>query len=261
MMKCSSSLVLLAAFSFAGSCVSAASPISIGFFQGNGTSHVGHNDNFYAVLGVAATSAFGADGFTLQNHTDAEVKSITRASHDVMVFPGGSGGGQAKAIGEDGMAAMRKFVSEGGGYIGTCGGAFLGLQHIQFYGPGPSGHGPPTQEPWDRGHGNVSVEFTAGGLSAMNLGTDFDGNVTIKYWQGPIVKAADLPANVSQWAFFRTEIHSQHPNETTGEMVNTPAFSAVDYGQGRVVLNSPHPELGPQHPQIYTGELKWVLRE
>ena len=47
---------------------------------------------------------------------------------DVVVFPGGSGNGQAKAIGLAGLEALRKFVQAGGGYIGTCGGAFLGLQ-------------------------------------------------------------------------------------------------------------------------------------
>jgi hypothetical protein len=70
-----------------------------------------------------------------------------------------------------------------------------------------------------------------------------------------------MPANVSQLAFFRTEIHSRHTNETAGEMVNTPAITTMDnYGSGRVVLNSPHPELLPQLPQIYAGELQWVLR-
>ena len=242
-------------------CASSGSPTRIGFYQGNGTSHPGANDGFYEVLSVAAASAFGPGGFRISNATDEDVAAITRASHDIRVFPGGSGNGQATAVGEGGLSAMRDFVAAGGGYIGTCGGAFLGLQHILFYGDGPAGRGPPTQEPFDRGHGNVSVEFTAGGRSALRLGDEFEGNVTIMYWQGPIVKPADMPANVSQLAFFRTEIHSRHTNETAGEMVNTPAITTMDnYGSGRVVLNSPHPELLPQLPQIYAGELQWVLR-
>lgn len=63
--------------------------------------------------------------------------------------------GQATAIGEEGLAAVRRFVAAGGAYIGTCGGAFLALQHLLLYGLGPAGKGPPTQEPWDRGHGPV----------------------------------------------------------------------------------------------------------
>jgi hypothetical protein len=70
-------------------------------------------------------------------------------------------------------------------------------------------------------------------------------------------------------SFFRTEIHNEHTNETTGNMVNTPAMTSAIYGEGRVVLNSPHPELPPEEPpggasktrpEIYEGELAWVLR-
>ena len=84
-------------------------------------------------------------------------------------------------------------------------------------------------------------------------------------WQGPIVKDQDLPKNVTRLASFRTEIHSNHPNETKGEMVNTPAITSIGYGRGRVVLNSPHPEIptdaaNKTYPAIYAGELRWVLR-
>ena len=63
-----------------------------------------------------------------------------------------------------------------------------------------------------------------------------------KTFQGDIVKDRDLPANVTRLAWYRSEIHSNHANQTTGEMVNTPAITAMDgYGphKGRVVLNSP----------------------
>jgi glutamine amidotransferase-like uncharacterized protein len=242
-----------------------ASDIKIGFYQGNGTSEPHHNDVFFSTLNTAATKAFNK--FTITNLTEAAVGALMPGDYSVVVFPGGSGNGQAAAIGDAGMAAVRNFVSSGGGYIGTCGGAFLGIQHIKFYGNGPngpSGRGPPTQEPFDRGHGTVNVEFTKDGVADLGLDVSIFGgnkNVTIMYWQGPIVKTVDLPKNVSKLAFFRTEIHSKHTNETTGEMVNTPAITSLDnYGKGRVVLNSPHPELDPKIPDIYTGELLWVLR-
>ncbi|MCH2149974.1 MAG: succinylglutamate desuccinylase/aspartoacylase family protein, partial [Phycisphaerales bacterium] len=46
---------------------------------------------------------------------------------DVVVFPGGSGSGQGKAIGERGREAVRSFVDGGGAYIGVCAGAYLAL--------------------------------------------------------------------------------------------------------------------------------------
>jgi hypothetical protein len=62
-------------------------------------------------------------------------------------------------------------------------------------------------------------------------------NVSVTYWQGPIIKDADLPVNVTRFAFFRSEIHSLHTNETRGEMVNTPAIHSIGYGKGRVVVS------------------------
>ena len=85
----------------------------------------------------------------------------------------------------------------------------------------------------------------------------------------------NVPANVTVLSVFRTEIHSEHTNETTGNMINTPAMTSASYGHGRVVLNSPHSEIPPEHeppsrepssgpgrtrPEIYEGELAWVLR-
>lgn len=132
--------------------------IRIGFYQGNGTSEPHHNTAFFTTLTAAASAAFpsakNAAGFTITNLTEADVGELVpfgkNGAYHVVLFPGGSGNGQAKAIGAKGRQAVRDFVSAGGGYIGTCGGAFLGLQHIWFYGYGPAGRGPPTQEPFDR---------------------------------------------------------------------------------------------------------------
>jgi hypothetical protein len=151
-----------------------------------------------------------------------------------------AGNGQAAAVGPAGLAAIRKFVSAGKGYIGTCGGSFLGIQHVGFYLPTehtPCGDvsrqdkltqphcTPATQEPFDRGDGNVLVEFTQAGLAQLRLPrARFGGNTTIFYAQGPIVKAAALPPWVAQLAFYRSEIHSKHTANTTGEMVGTVSF-------------------------------------
>lgn len=246
----------------------AVAAFKIGFYMGPGASREVHNgtsamDLFYSTLTTAATATFGGSGYTVSNFTTgAAVAALKPGVYGAMVFPGGSGNGQAKAIGAAGIEAVRNHVRGGGGYIGTCGGAFLGLSHIRFYGDGPAGNGPVTQEPWDRGHGVVQIEFTAQGRSELLLeASTFGGNVSIMYWQGPIVKDKDLPTNVTRLGYFRTEIHTGHPGSTTGEMVNTPAITSIDdFGKGRVVLNSPHPELAPHLPAIYAGELHWIAR-
>ena len=226
---------------------------AIGFYTGPGTSS--NLDPFYSTLSSAAHSALGE--YTISNLSTAEhvIAFAGNSRSSLMVFPGGSGNGQAQAIGAKGMSAIRSFVAGGGGYLGTCGGAFLGLSHLKFFGD-PS---PPTQEPYDRGHGDIQLRFSQDGLNELGLDRGrFSGNVTIMYWQGPIVSNKDLPANVTRVASFLTEIHSRHTNQTTGEMAGTAAITSIEFGRGRVVLNSPHPELTPNLPEIYAGELSWL---
>src|SRR5258707_820421 len=43
---------------------------------------------------------------------------------DVVIFSGGSGSKESAAIGEAGREEVRRFVREGGGYIGICAGAY-----------------------------------------------------------------------------------------------------------------------------------------
>lgn len=108
------------------------------------------------------------------------------------------------------------------------------------------------------------MQFTTDGLSSLGLRQFRAKNVSITYAQGPIVATASFPSNVSLLSFFRTEVHKKHTNETKGTMVNTPAITSTEYGSGRVVLNSPHPEIpiedGSTLPAIYAGELAWAAR-
>ncbi|MBN1591576.1 MAG: succinylglutamate desuccinylase/aspartoacylase family protein, partial [Pirellulales bacterium] len=49
-----------------------------------------------------------------------EINDRTLAQFDVVIFPGGSGSRQAKAIGSEGRQAVARFVERGGGYLGIC---------------------------------------------------------------------------------------------------------------------------------------------
>ena len=49
-------------------------------------------------------------------------------------------------------------------------------------------------------------------------------------------------ANFTPLATFTSEIHSGHPQWTTGQQVGTPAILTAQHGAGRVLISSPHPE-------------------
>merc|ERR1712039_821911 len=88
------------------------------------------------------------------------------------------------------------------------------------------------------------------------------GNVTIMYHNGPMVDDSDFPSNVTRLAYFRAEGAPWQLEVGDVEMVGKPAITSTDYGEGRVILNSPHPEHIPglaASAEIYAGELKWVM--
>lgn len=240
--------------------------VRIGFYTGKGTLSV---HDFYMMIHTSADQSFGPWGYTVANMSSgAAVTKLSRDSFDIVVFPGGSGTGQSNELGVEGRAAVVDFVKAGGGYIGTCGGAFLGFSHLKFYGdPGPQHQGYP---PACHAHGcNTSVELSAAGLESLGLEgkPEFEGNVTIMYHNGPMLKREDLPPQVSVLASFREQgapwtgaLQSEYtPYNITN---TTPAITSTEYGAGRVVLNSPHPEHLPGliiSAEIYAGELSWAL--
>ena len=69
----------------------------------------------------------------LNSFKDMEVRTVNAAEigegklsgFDLLIHPGGSGGSQGKALGETGREKIRNFVSQGGGYLGICAGAYL----------------------------------------------------------------------------------------------------------------------------------------
>lgn len=207
-----------------------------------------------------AKAAAGISNFSieiLKDSVDVQRK-LTTDAFDVVFFPGGSGNGQASGLGQQGMAAVKAFVFGGGGYIGTCGGAFLGLEHLRLYGDGPQGKGFPAQS---LGTGPVQIEFTDRGFQDIPLDQRMlGGNVSIYYVGGPVITAESLPSNVSILSWYRTNV----PPQLLHHGKNTPSMTYAEYGAGRVVLNSPHPEHVKSAAgiglAIYQGELAWVSR-
>lgn len=172
---------------------------------------------------------------------------------NVVAVPGGSGSKEAATIGEDGRARIRKFVEDGGGYVGICAGAYLatsgfswGLKILDAKTPSPK---------WERGHATVKLELTNKGRQVFG---DIQGVFDCKYANGPIL----CPANVESLpdyevlAFFRSEV-AEH-NTPPGIMINSPAIVAGRYGQGRIICASPHPEQTKGLEKFIARAIAWV---
>jgi glutamine amidotransferase-like uncharacterized protein len=156
--------------------------------------------------------------------------------YDVVIFPGGKTSAQLQAIDDLDVLVVQTFVRNGGGFLGICAGGVLAMERFEFFGDVFQKH------PWDRGMGNVTVEFTNEGLNSLLL-PDESRFSKIFYGQGPIVAPELLPDKVKVLAYFRNEICYRHTEVTECAMIDTPAILKIRYGLGDVLVSSGHPEL------------------
>jgi len=226
---------------------SAAQPqkIRIALYKGPGTGGKGPPELIKAFgQGNAATS--------ITEITPAEIRAGALSNYDVVIFAGGSGSQEAKAIGEGGCEQVRQFVGDGGGYIGICAGAYLATAGYPWSLHIINAH---TLSPkWQRGRAVLKMELTQEGEKIMGGPKDLE----VLYHQGPIVGpagATNLPS-YEPLAYFRTEVAS---NDTPkGIMINSPAIFAGTYQKGHVICISPHPEQTAGLEYIVPKALHWV---
>lgn len=178
--------------------------------------------------------------------------TLKRESFDVVIFTGGSGSKQSKAIGEHGLAAVRKFVEEGGGYVGICAGAYLACEGFSW--GAKILDAKTVSSKWKRGVGDVKIEFTDKGREILGFPA---GQRDIRYANGPIYTTAGSPAipDFEPLAHFRTEFAGN--GSPVGAMVNSPAMVAGTFGKGRVLCSSPHPEQTAGMEGFIARAVKW----
>jgi len=172
---------------------------------------------------------------------------------DVVIFAGGSGSKEAEAIGEIGRSNVIQFVSNGGGYVGICAGAYLATSGYPW-----SLHllNVKTVSPkWQRGRSTLKLELTARGREILGR---TETNLNVIYHNGPVVKEAGLDTlpPFEPLAYFRTEVASN--NTPVGVMINSPAIIAAPFKKGRVVFVSPHPEQTKDLDGIIPHAVLWV---
>lgn len=188
-------------------------------------------------------------GFTCRLVSAADIQAGALNNLDVIVFPGGSGHKQAEAIGESGRRLVRNFVNRGGGYVGICGGAFLATENYDWS-LGLVNAKTMTGERMLPGLGIVhmaarpeaivQIELTSPGKTIFSHS---QGLLDVQFSGGPILSPArrdDLPDYLTL-AVFRTEVLDNELQRNT--MIGTPAVIASRFGNGRVMLFSPHPEM------------------
>ncbi len=177
---------------------------------------------------------------------------------DTVILPGGSGSGQAKGLAETGREAMKKFIRNGGGYVGICAGAYLATGNYSWS-LGILNADSIDRKHWRRGKGQVSIELTRRGREL--LATREAGLLKIHFAQGPILapggKEALPPYTVLGW--YRTGIGEKGADPKT--MIGTPAIVIGRFGKGRVIVFGPHPEQTDGLHGFILRAIRWTARQ
>ncbi|QDU16845.1 hypothetical protein CA11_46810 [Gimesia maris] len=197
------------------------------------------------------------NGFQSTIISPEEIQDGQLKNFDVVIMPGGSGSGQAKALKPEGRAAVRTFVKNGGGYVGICAGAYLASSHYSW------SLDIINARVWDRAHwkrgkSNVTIQLTPAGSEVLGK---TKSKYNIYYSNGPLLvpdNQPDLPG-YQVLASFESEVaNNGAPAEA---MTGTHAIIRSKFGSGRVICFSPHAETknGP-HSLIAIG-VYWAANQ
>ncbi|MDP6990306.1 MAG: BPL-N domain-containing protein, partial [Planctomycetota bacterium] len=175
----------------------------------------------------------------------ADIADGALSQFDALLFPGGSGSGQARALGEAGRGRVRAFVARGGAFVGVCAGAYLAMDNYSW-GLRLIALDSHDREHWRRGKGTVRMELEAAG--AALFGGDAGAVLDVHFAQGPMMVPAqgpppdDAPERTAPEILARFVTGVGENGADPQMMVGMPAAARAGYGAGRVLLFSPHPE-------------------
>ena len=193
---------------------------------------------------------------TYSNVDGNAIRSGALKQYDVLLVPGGSAQKESNSMGLDAREEVKRFIKEGGIYMGVCAGAYLassakatdiGLLPLKTLDPAH----------WFRvaDATKVDVELTPLGMEAFGIKRR---NIVIKYENGPIFAGPASGPNdrLMPLAFFRSEVVGDGGDQ--GAMLGAPAIVLAKFGQGTVMAISPHFEETMGFRQVQLHAIHWL---
>lgn len=183
-----------------------------------------------------------------------DIGSGALRNYDVLIVPGGNASRDALTMGSDAREKVRRFVKQGGIYMGICAGAYLASRSKNdFIGMLPI----KTLDPrhWYRVDEGmpVDLELTPTGMDVFGLKAR---KIKIVYENGPIF-APPSDNKLIPLGYFRSEVVGHGGKR--GVMLGAPAMVMSRYGQGVVLAISPHPEKTPGYRRMILHALDWLF--
>jgi glutamine amidotransferase-like uncharacterized protein len=231
--------------------VASTAPIKVAVFEGDG---VGKScTNLLTILDNSSKIQL-----EVSRVTTADIVAGKLDEFDVLIHPGGSGSKQGNDLGEDGRQQVRQFVSQGGGFLGVCAGAYLATNDYTWS-LNLIDAKVVDRKHWARGTGTVQLELSPSGQDLFKAKSS---ELEIFYGQGPLLARREwddpkIP-DYESLAIYGSEIAKNGaPN---GIMKGTSAAVRCDYGKGRVFCFSAHPELTEGLHYLIPTVVQWLKK-
>ena len=175
-------------------------------------------------------------GIKLYMMTAKDIQDGKLSGMDLILLPGGYAPAQYKALTEKGAKEIRKFVENGGAYVGTCAGLASVLNDpnrlklLPFHRlKGTGGK-----------YGTLAVEINEKGAKLLNVKP---GKVLVRYAGGPIptpgAKANKVSTGEVLAVYKNTVSYVDKPH---GNFFNEAAAIYGIFGKGKVIATGFHPE-------------------
>jgi len=174
-----------------------------------------------AVLAGDVEYALERLGISYREVDESFIKGGGLVDCSALIIPGGYTAIYVSALGEDGFREIRKFVKRGGLYIGICAGAYIAAERVEVEGH-PKGLAIiDIENVRRRGMGLVKITITN---MSHPLAEGCPKTMSIWYQNGPYIRPGR-----------GVEVVATYDEEYAAIVCST-------YGDGRVVVFSPHPE-------------------
>ncbi|HEB74675.1 MAG TPA: hypothetical protein ENJ03_05595 [Candidatus Desulfofervidus auxilii] len=188
--------------------------------------------------------------------TAEEIKQGILEKHHLLLVPGGWSGPKSEALGEKGKKEIRKFVRQGGNYLGICGGAGLALSDTDGLGLLP------IKRKKDRGIANFYGKIVLKQTTSHPLWEGIPNEAPFNVWWPALFEVQDKKAitilgtysdispeffvadlnilDLKKYSKIQKWEEQYQVNIDPGILKNQPALLEGKYDQGKVVLTYPH---------------------
>ncbi len=183
---------------------------------------------------TATVNMFEWMGLSIQEVSSEEIRTGCLENFELVCFPGGDMYQYSQSLSTEGISRVRSFISDGGGYIGICGGGYFAAEEIYWMG---------NQLPMEslelfegRSEGPLA-EFEEVGYQDMV-------QINLLDTLHPILQSVLDPSWIFYWVGPKFTPGNPSDVEILGEYDsgNSPAVLAFEYGSGRVFIIGTHPE-------------------